>query len=115
MLNIDRTEFLRCFVILEIVLVLVPIAFFWSIMGILVLVAGFNLTTLNICCTGLLFYPYFLLPSLIASGSFHGSLFDVVPESIAGWFFVVLTYTVVAFLMALALSLYTPSNKKGKK
>jgi hypothetical protein len=114
MMKIDRTELLRCFILLEIVLVFIPIAFFWSIMGILALVAGFNLTTLNLCCVWLLFHLYFLLPSLIASGLFRRSLIGVMPESVAGWLFIVLTYTVMVFLMALALSLYTPLNRQGK-
>ena len=114
MVKIDKTELLRSLVILEIALVVIPVTMFWSLVGILALFADIDITTLNLCCALLLFSIYFIPPKLIAPGLFQGSLIGVFPEGLAGWLVAIFMYSFIAFLLALASSLYTPLNRWKK-
>jgi hypothetical protein len=111
MVTIDKKELLRSFLTFEFILVVIPVVLFWLFAGALILVAGFNLRTLNVCCIFILFTIYFIPPGLIASGLFHSSIIGLQPEGLAGWLVVVCLYSVVAFLIALVLSLYAPSKE----
>ncbi|HCO95734.1 MAG TPA: hypothetical protein DIU00_17600 [Phycisphaerales bacterium] len=114
MVKIDKTELFRSLVILEVVLVVIPVAMFWSLVGILVLFADIDITTLNLCGALLLFSTYFIPPKLIAQGLFQGSLIGVFPEGLAGWLVAIFMYSFIAFLLALVSSLYTPLNRWKK-
>jgi hypothetical protein len=114
MVKIDGTELFRSFLTIEIVIVVIPVAVYWSIVGVLTLVAGFNLATFNACCLLLLFNVYLTPPGFIVSKLFHASSSGIIYEGVAVWLVAILTYSIVASLVALALSLYTPSKGRQK-
>ena len=115
MIKIDKTELIRNFVVLEGVFVGIPLFVFWSSFGVLYLISGlFNFYILYIIFRIFLFIFsfYFFLPSLIAPGMFQG---DIIPKGFGGWLAIVVTYSVIALLIALTLSFYTPlRNIKNK-
>lgn len=113
MLKIDRSELLRCFVILEILFVWIPIAFCGLIFGFLVLVVGFELELLNLCGV-ILLALYLSLPSLIFSAIFEDSVLGSISNSAMSWILAIVIYSVIAFLVALVFSLYTPLNKQDE-
>ena len=114
MIKIDKTELFRSFAISEVVLVGIPVVMFWTVLGILTLFADFNLTTINLGCSVILFSIYFMPPSLIASELFEGLLIGVFPKGLAGWLVTIFMYSFLVFLIALISSLYTPLNRRKK-
>jgi|GEM_PF-2611263 len=114
MVKIDRTELLRSFLTVEIIFVVIPAALFWSIAGILTFVAGSDFTALNACCIFLLFTLYLYPAGHIASAMFYGSSSGFFRESVAVWLVAICMYSIIAFLLALILSLYMPLEKRGR-
>ena len=114
MVKIDNSELLKCFVITEVVLVLIPMSLFGFMMGLASSVLGFDLELLNICCISFFYTLYFFPSNLIASRLFNESSAGGIPEYFAGWMITIIMYSCFAFLIALILSLYTPLKKNRK-
>jgi hypothetical protein len=126
MIRIDRTELFKSFIIFEAFLVGIPMVVIWSTVGVLCLAiclllsdnllgpADLMVVEFLVTPFSFVFSFYFFLPSLIASGLFREARFGVFPKGVAGWLFVVGTYSILALLFALTLSLRTQLRKQNK-
>ena len=114
MVKIDKVELFKCFVIIEIIFVLIPMGLFSFIMGFATLIVGFDLQLLKICCVYFFLFIYFSPLRLIASRLFSESSIGMIPEFIVVGIVTIIMYSLVAFLVSLILSLYAPLKKHRK-
>lgn len=114
MIKIDIIKLFRVFVVLEVVLVGIPMVAYWSVEGVLCLVDGFNPVTFFLNAVLVFYSFYFLLPRLITSTIFPGSLTWAMSKGVAGWLLVISAYSVLALLFALLLTIYLTLRKQKK-
>jgi hypothetical protein len=114
MIKIDKLELFRVFVVLEASLVGIPVVVFLSAAAALYLFGHFAIATFWAVVIFLVGSLYILLPALVAPGLFQVKVLGVLPESIAGWLVVVGVYSVIALLLALPVSIRTPSRRRRR-